>query len=537
MRRRSLAVHNTAFRAVRLLFARDAVWHDPLMTQMSMGSNIAIPAAAVRATLWWTAGPGVPDVDASALLLEENGEVGSDSDFVFYNQPQHFSGAVRMGGKTTVPHASDSVDIDLSRVPADYQRIVLVASSDGGTFGQVPGLQMVLSDLATGQPLASFPMQAGTETAFLSGEIYRRENAWKFRAVGQGYSSGLAGLAGDFGIDTGEAAPSSGAEPAAPVPPPPAAPPAPPPAPEPPAPPPAPEPVAVAPPAASTGLDLSGTDAGFGVAPPAPQQPYPASPGAFPPIPAEYAPPPPPGYPPVQPPPAYQPPAVQPPAYQPPPVQPPPYQPPAANPAQLQVAAPAPHSGGVNLQKNQRVDLTRSTVGPLTRVVFSLGWTPAEGREVDLDASVIAFDANAAKLAIVWYMHTNEFYGSLQHTGDNRQGGVDGDAEQILVDLARLPATVTSLVFTINSFRKQAFTDLTNAYCAVRDVDTGEPLVRFDLTDTQPSTAVLMAELRRSEQPGQWRIRAIGEFHDYRTVKKLVPAAARQVQIGGRASQ
>ena len=92
------AVRNVTFRAVRLLFARHDVWHDPLMTQMSMGSNIAIPAAAVRATLWWTAGDGVPDVDASALLLEENGEVGSDSDFVFYNQPQHYSGAVRMGG-------------------------------------------------------------------------------------------------------------------------------------------------------------------------------------------------------------------------------------------------------------------------------------------------------------------------------------------------------------------------------------------------------------------------------------------------------
>jgi stress response protein SCP2 len=187
--------------------------------------------------------------------------------------------------------------------------------------------------------------------------------------------------------------------------------------------------------------------------------------------------------------------------------------------------------------KNQRVDLTHTTAGPLNRVVFSLGWTPAEGREVDLDASVIVFDASAEKQAIVWYMHTSEFYGSLQHTGDNRQGGVDGDAEQILVDLARLPANITSLVFTINSFRKQTFTDLQNAYCAVRDVDTGEPLVRFDLTDTQPSTAVLMAELRRSEQPGQWQVRAIGEFHDYRTVKKLVPAAARQVQIGGRAGQ
>jgi stress response protein SCP2 len=189
----------------------------------------------------------------------------------------------------------------------------------------------------------------------------------------------------------------------------------------------------------------------------------------------------------------------------------------------------------VSLRKDERIDLPTGGPTPLARVVFSLGWTPAEGRgDIDLDASVIVFDASAEKLAIVWYMHMNEFYGALQHTGDNRKGGTGGDAEQILVDLMRLPANVTSLIFTINSFRKQSFTDVTNAYCEVRNVDTGEPLVRFDLSDTQPSTALLMAELRRGDQPGAWRVRAIGEFHDYRTVKKLVPSAARQVQIGSR---
>jgi len=183
------------------------------------------------------------------------------------------------------------------------------------------------------------------------------------------------------------------------------------------------------------------------------------------------------------------------------------------------------------LQRNQPFELGGNLV-PLNRVVFSLGWTPAEGqRDVDLDASVIAFDASAEKLAIVWYLHKNDFYGALQHTGDNRLGGSTG-GEQVLVDLQRLPMNVQSLVFTINSFRKQTFTDIAAAYCWVTNADTGEPLARFDLTETQPSTAVLMAELRRSEQPGMWRVRAIGEFHDYRTVKKLVPAAARQVRIG-----
>jgi stress response protein SCP2 len=198
---------------------------------------------------------------------------------------------------------------------------------------------------------------------------------------------------------------------------------------------------------------------------------------------------------------------------------------PAAGPA-----SPAAPAGTVALQRNQPLVLGAGGVA-LNRVVFSLGWTPAEGQStVDLDASVIAFDAAAEKLAIVWYMHKNDFYGALQHTGDNREGGYSG--EQVMIDLGRLPANVQSLIFTINSFRKQTFTDIASAYCWVTDADTNESIARFDLTDTQPSTAVLMAELRRTDQPGGWRVRAIGEFHDYRTVKKLVPAAARQVRIG-----
>src|SRR4051794_31890032 len=206
--------------------AWERVWHDPGMTQMSMGSNIGIAASAVRATLRWTGGPGVPDVDCSALPLEESGEVGSDADFVFYNQPNHYSGAVRMVGRTPPPQAADAIDVDLARVPADYQRIVLAASAGGGTFGQVPDLQLLVTDLASGQPLAAFPMVAGQETAFVSAELYRRDGQWKIRAIGQGYSAGLAGLAGDFGIDVGgasgataPAAPEAPAPPAAPEPP------------------------------------------------------------------------------------------------------------------------------------------------------------------------------------------------------------------------------------------------------------------------------------------------------------------------------
>ncbi len=195
-----------------------------------MGSNVPIEAPTVRAALRFSAGPGIPDVDASALLLDESGNVATDADFVFYNQPEHPSGAVRMAGKMPPPQASDQIDIDLARVPGNVTRVVLAASADGGTFGQVPSLEMVLQDLASGTVIATFPMQAGAETAFVSAEIYRRNGQWKFRAVGQGYSSGLAGLAADFGIEaTGTAPPPAAAPTPASAPPTPAAaPPAPP---------------------------------------------------------------------------------------------------------------------------------------------------------------------------------------------------------------------------------------------------------------------------------------------------------------------
>ena len=170
------------------------------MTQLTKGANLTVPAERVRASLSWTGSPGVPDVDASALLLGADGVVSSDADFVFYNQPAHASGSVRHAGKSVGAQCRDVIDVDLAAVPAAVERIVLAASSDGGTFGQVPGLQLLISDLTTNAVVAMFPISATDETALVGGELYRRAGTWKFRAVGQGYASGLAGLAGDFGI-------------------------------------------------------------------------------------------------------------------------------------------------------------------------------------------------------------------------------------------------------------------------------------------------------------------------------------------------
>lgn len=170
---------------------------------MLKGSNVPVPARSVRVQLAWRSGPGVPDADASALLIASaTGKVRSDADFVFYNQPAHASGAVRHEGKRTSPDGvTDTLYVDLARVEPDVERVVLAASADGGTFGRVPGLCVRVLDAEGGAELARFDSTDATvETAFILGELYRRQGAWKFRAVGQGYGSGLEGLATDFGI-------------------------------------------------------------------------------------------------------------------------------------------------------------------------------------------------------------------------------------------------------------------------------------------------------------------------------------------------
>lgn len=194
---------------------------------MMKGANVAVPMSSVRVELGWQSGPGVPDADASALLLV-SGKVRADNDFVFYNQPNHPSGAVRHEGKRPGPTVIDTLSVNLAQVEAQVDTIVIAASADGGTFGQFHGLYVRVLDAVSGAEAARFDSTgASTETAFVLGELYRRQGAWKFRAVGQGYATGLAGLATDFGISvddpgpghTPAAQPQQNAQPAYPPPP------------------------------------------------------------------------------------------------------------------------------------------------------------------------------------------------------------------------------------------------------------------------------------------------------------------------------
>jgi stress response protein SCP2 len=175
---------------------------------MAKGSNIRLRATAVRAVLRWSPGPGVPDVDASVLLLGSDERVRSDEDFVFFNQPRHPSGLVRHLPKTREPEGlTETVEADLATLDPSVDRVLLAASADGGTFAQVEGgLRLLLRDVGNGENILRFDIEpeTGEETALLCGELYRRGDGWKFRALGQGYTSGLVGLATAFGVSVDE---------------------------------------------------------------------------------------------------------------------------------------------------------------------------------------------------------------------------------------------------------------------------------------------------------------------------------------------
>ncbi|MCL6277545.1 TerD family protein [Streptomyces albidoflavus] len=372
---------------------------------MTPGSNIPLTATSV------TVDVSAPvRLDVSGLLLTADGKVRSDDDFIFYNQPTGAGVTYRSGGGS----APDAIVVDTASVPAQIEKIVVTASPDaaGQTFQGIEPTATVRG--ADGQVLATFtPPQLGAETALVVVEVYRRNGAWKARAVGQGYANGLAGIATDFGVSVEE------------------------------------EPAAATP------------------APAAPQ------------------------------------------------------------------AAPAPGAGKINLdkgrvslQKNQTVSLVKGGRPLLSQVKMGLGWEPAfRGKDIDLDASVIAYGPQRNQLDSCYFGRLSILNGAVKHSGDNLTGEGGGDDEVIVVDLGRLPADVSGLVFTVNSFSGQKFTEVAKAYCRLVDAATDEELVRFDLTSAEPQTGVLMAKLIR-QYSGEWEMTAIGDFVKSRTVRGMVKPGA-----------
>lgn len=186
--------------------------------QLTKGQNASLDEFGhhLTATLRWPADR--LDADCSALLLTAAGRVRSETDFVFYNQPSSPDGAVVHLGKSAAAagFVSDAVHLDLTALPAEVSTIALVASVYEGTFQDLVPVSIEFTGLATVDPVRYNVDRVSTETALVVAEVYRRNDSWRLRAVGQGYADGLAGLARDFGITVDDDLVDDAPDPAAP---------------------------------------------------------------------------------------------------------------------------------------------------------------------------------------------------------------------------------------------------------------------------------------------------------------------------------
>jgi tellurium resistance protein TerD len=174
---------------------------DPTLTNLIIG-------------LGWDARPTDGqdfDLDASAFMLKNDGKVRTDADFIFYNQLRSNCSSVEHTGDNLTGQGDgddESLILQLNKIPADIERVaVAVTIHDAETrkqnFGQVSNAFIRVVNKDTGVEIARYDLteDASIETAMIFGEIYRNNGEWKFKAVGQGYSGGLAPLARNFGIN------------------------------------------------------------------------------------------------------------------------------------------------------------------------------------------------------------------------------------------------------------------------------------------------------------------------------------------------
>ncbi|WP_067719356.1 TerD family protein [Nocardia yamanashiensis] len=172
--------------------------------KLTKGGHAPVPTSLLTVVLSWQSDH---EVDAHALLLGADGRVRSDRDFVFFNAPRHVSQAVTLDPEPAPGTARLSVS--LPRTEAEVARIALTGSVDAGAFGDVPGLVLTVFDHH--RPVAWFEIAAAEAVrAMLFGEFYRRDGQWRFRAVGQGWASGLAGIVTEFGVRVDDPGPDSG---------------------------------------------------------------------------------------------------------------------------------------------------------------------------------------------------------------------------------------------------------------------------------------------------------------------------------------
>ena len=186
----------------------------------------------------------------------------------------------------------------------------------------------------------------------------------------------------------------------------------------------------------------------------------------------------------------------------------------------------------INLNKGKKIDLTKTNPGQ-AKVLAGLGWEKrtTDGQEFDLDASVIMLNAEGkarGEADFVYYNNPASACGSVKTHGDNRTGEGEGDDEKVSLELAGIPADVERIQFVVSiheaTERAQNFGRVKNAYINIRNEESGEELMRFDLSeDYSLETAVIMAELYRHN--GEWKFNAVGQGYRNGLIEILKDAA------------
>lgn len=188
----------------------------------------------------------------------------------------------------------------------------------------------------------------------------------------------------------------------------------------------------------------------------------------------------------------------------------------------------------INLQKGQKISLSKESGGALSKVIMGLGWDSKKSGggmlkglfgggssdSIDLDASCVLFNDQNKVMDTIYFGQLKSRDGSIVHTGDNRTGDGDGDDEQILVDLDKIPANVKALVFTVSSYTGHSFDEVENAYCRIIDNSNKSEVARYTLSAQGSHTAQIMAKLYRHN--GEWKMHAIGENGTGRTIDQLI---------------
>ena len=202
----------------------------------------------------------------------------------------------------------------------------------------------------------------------------------------------------------------------------------------------------------------------------------------------------------------------------------------------------------ISLQKGQRVDLTKGNPG-LSKILVGLGWDPVQagksgggglfgglfggggaggGANIDCDASVIMLGANDKiqnNKDVIYFGNLKSNDGSVQHSGDNLTGDGDGDDEQVMVDLSRVPASVQKLVFVVNIYdcvkRKQHFGMIRNAFIRVVNPANNNELIRYNLSDDyNGNTSLVVGEIYRHNT--EWKFAAVGTGTNAASLSEVV---------------